>query len=50
MLGFEDQTLMFFRYAFRVAYLVLDGSDGIMEVDVEGDCFACEGLDEDLLY
>ena len=48
LLASEDETLLVWRDALLVLDLGLDVLDGVTGLDLEGDGFAGEGLDEDL--
>jgi len=48
LLASEDETLLIWRDSFLVLDLGLDGVDGVACLDLEGDGFTGEGLDENL--
>jgi hypothetical protein len=48
LLASEDQSLLIGRDTFLVLDLGLDVVDGVRGLDIESDCFACEGLNKDL--
>ena len=48
LLSRKDEPLLIWRNAFLVLNFLLHIFDGVTRLHIEGDCFAREGLDEDL--
>ena len=48
LLSSEDESLLIRWDAFLVLDLSLDVLNGVGWLDVQGDCFSCKGLDENL--